>query len=178
MDALRDITIRTAGPADLDVLLEAERAAFGEPEEADLVAALMAGSAFVPELNLVAVEGGRVIGHVLFTRARAGEADAALLAPLAVVPERQRSGIGTVLVTRGLEVARARGFGLALVLGHPEYYPRFGFRPASPLGIEAPYPIEPPEAWMALELVPGTFKRAAGAVEVAQELRAPEMWRE
>lgn len=178
MTALADITIRTATPADLEALLEAERAAFGGPVEAELTAALIAGAGFVPGLNLIALDGDRVVGHVLFTRARAGATDAALLAPLAVVPERQRSGVGGALAARGLEVARSLGFEIALVLGHPEYYPRFGFQPAIPLGIEAPYRIEPPEAWMAIELVPGAFGRAAGVVEVAEELRAPEMWRE
>lgn len=178
MIAPADITIRAATPADLEALLDAERAAFGEPDEADLAAALIAGAGFVPKLNLIALAGDCVIGHVLFTRARAGENRATLLAPLAVVPERQRSGVGSALAVRGLEVARTLGFEIALVLGHPQYYPRFGFRPAFPLGIEAPYPIDPPEAWMALELVPGAFGRAAGVVEVAEELRAPEMWRE
>lgn len=173
-----DVTIRTATPGDLEALLEAERAAFGEPEEAGLAAALIAGAAFVPELNLIAVEEGSVIGHILFTRARAGAASAALLAPLAVVPEHQRSGVGGALAAHGLEVARGLGFEIALVLGHPEYYPRFGFQAAFPLGIEAPYPIHPAEAWMATELVPGAFGHAAGVVEVAEKLRAPEMWRE
>lgn len=178
MTAPADFTIRAASPADLGALLDAERAAFGEPEEADLTAALIAGAGFVPELNLIALERDRVVGHILFTRARAGETSAVLLAPLAVVPEHQRSGVGSALATRGLEVARALGYEIALVLGHPEYYPRFGFQPALPLGIAAPYPIDPPGAWMAMELVPGAFGRAVGVVEVAEELRAPEMWRE
>jgi predicted N-acetyltransferase YhbS len=173
-----DLIIRQATPADTDGLLDAERLAFGEPEEAELVEALCAGDSFVPELSLVAEHEGLIVGHILFTHARVGDVDAALLAPLAVVPEHQRKGVGTALGHAGLRIARELGFGAALVLGHPEYYPRFGFEPAIPLGVVPPYPVDPAEAWMALELIPGALARARGAVSVAPEIDHPEMWRE
>jgi len=132
----------------------------------------------VPELNLIAVEQSEIVGHVLFTRADASGVSAALLAPLAVVMEHQNSGVGAALVSAGLEAARTAGFELSLVLGHPEYYPRFGYVPAIPHGIEPPYPVDPPEAWMVLELVRGALGRARGGVRVADELMDPAMWRE
>lgn len=172
------VLLRVATPEDEAGVLAVERDAFGGDAEADLVRALVAGEAFVPQLSLVAVADDRIVGHVLFTRARAGAVDAALLAPLAAAPSWQHRGIGTALVREGLERAAALGFGLALVLGHPAYYPRFGFEPAEPHGIMPPYPVEPSEAWMAAELVPGSLARAAGIVEVAEALRHEEMWRE
>lgn len=170
--------IRVATAADTDALLRVERQAFGGDAEADLVVALMAGEAYVPDLNLVAEDNGEIVGHVLFTRADASDVSAALLAPLAVAPERQNSGIGSALASAGLKAAREGGFGLSLVLGHPAFYPRFGYVPAIPLGIEPPYPVDPPEAWMVLELVPGAAGRARGVVRVADELMDPVMWRE
>lgn len=170
--------IRTATAADTEALLAVEREAFGGPDEAALVAALMAGNAFMPELSLVAEEADMLVGHILFTRAYAGGVPAALLAPLAVVPTYQRCGIGSELVRAGLGEALAGGFQLSLVLGHPEYYPRFGYEPAEPYGIVPPYPVEPSEAWMVLEMALGARDRAGGTVLVADELMDPAMWRE
>ncbi len=172
------IRIRAATESDTDALLAVERDAFGGDIEAELVIALTAGRGFVPGMSLVADEGGRIIGHALFTRAEAGDARAALLAPLAVASDRQGSGVGTALVETGLRVAAALCFEVALVLGHPEYYPRFGFESAIPLGIEPPYPVEPAEAWMVRELAPGALDRARGVVRVADELMDPALWRE
>ncbi|MDP2233297.1 MAG: N-acetyltransferase, partial [Actinomycetota bacterium] len=154
-----------------------EREAFGGSSEAELVVALMSSSAFIPELSLVADNDGLIVGHVLFTRAYAGGVPAALLAPLAVAPAYQRCGIGGELVRAGLGTALAGGFQLSLVLGHPEYYPRFGYEPAEPYGILPPYPVTPPEAWMVLEMDMGARERAGGTVQVADELMLPEMWR-
>jgi len=120
--------------------------------EAELVGALRADAAHVPELCLVAVDAAALAGHVFFSRARLASGHEVLaLAPMAVAPERQRGGIGTELVLAALERAAATAFPLVVVLGHPAYYPRFGFRPAAELGVEAPWDV-PPEAWMALPL--------------------------
>ena len=170
--------VRVAVPQDEDAVFAVEHEAFGGTVEAELVAALIAGDAYIPDLSLVAEHDGSIVGHVLFTRARAGAVDAVLLAPLAVAPDWQGRGVGSALAREGLRRAAEMGFGLALVLGHPGYYPRFGFEPAEPLGIMPPYPVEPSEAWMVVELAPGTLEKAAGTVRVAEALMHEEMWRE
>jgi len=174
----KSVYVRIAVPQDDDAVLAVEREAFGGTVEAELVAALIAGDAYIPDLSLVAEHDGSIVGHVLFTRARAGAVDAVLLAPLAVAPDWQGRGVGSALAREGLRLAAEMGFGLALVLGHPGYYPRFGFEPAEPFGIMPPYPVEPSEAWMVVELAPGTLEKAAGTVRVAEALMHEEMWRE
>ena len=174
----KSVYVRIAVPQDDDAVLAVEREAFGGTVEAELVAALIAGDAYIPDLSLVAEHDGSIVGHVLFTRARAGAVDAVLLAPLAVAPDWQGRGVGSALAREGLRRAAEMGFGLALVLGHPGYYPRFGFEPAEPFGIMPPYPVEPSEAWMVVELAPGTLEKAAGTVRVAEALMHEEMWRE
>ena len=172
--------VRAAKSADLERVLEVERRAFGGDIEAELVRALVYdGEAFIVGLSLVAEEAGTVVGHVLFTRASCGGGvSAVLLAPLAVVPERQQRGVGTLLVREGLEQARALGFGLVLVLGDPAYYTRFGFGPAAAHGITPPYPVDPADAWMVLELQPGVLAEAVGVVGLAEAFRDPALWRE
>jgi putative acetyltransferase len=137
--------------------------AFGRPDEADLVDRLRAQAD--PYLGLVAVEGGEVVGHIAFspvTLEPPGREIAALgLAPMAVLPAHQRAGVGTALVRGGLAAARRAGFDAVVVLGHPAYYPRFGFRPVPDL--RCTYDA-PPEAFMALALAPGALDGAAGTV--------------
>ncbi|MER5932148.1 GNAT family N-acetyltransferase [Streptomyces sp. NPDC002054] len=127
-------------------------AAFETPLEADLVDALRADASWLPGLSYVA-EGpdGSVAAHALLTRCTVDGVPALALAPVAADPAVQRSGAGSAVVRALLAAARERGEGLVLVLGHPEYYPRFGFVPASRYGIRAPFPV-PDEAMMALVL--------------------------
>ena len=113
------------------------------------------------ELCLVAVDGGEVVGHLCVSRAGLDESDVELLAlaPMAVAPQRQNEGIGSELVREALERAGSTAFPLIVVVGHPDYYPRFGFDPASAYGLACPYDGVPPEAWMAYTLPayePGT----------------------
>jgi len=176
MSAETGVSIRAARADDLRAVLDIHRAAFGHEEEAALVAALVAGDAYVSALSIVAERAGTLVGHVLFTSAESGSQPplpVAVLAPLAVLPGVQRTGVGSALVADGLRRAREAGFALAVVLGHPEYYPRFGFRPASAYGIEAPYPTVD-AAWMVAELVPGSLERAAG-VDAFDD---PALWTE
>lgn len=162
------IRIRPERSADVAAIHAVHTAAFGRAEEARLVDALRETAAFIPALSLLAVEEGRVVGHILFSRIEirgiAREVPALALAPMGVAPARQRTGIGCRLVRDGLDRARELGHALVVVLGHPDYYPRFGFVPAGPFGIEAPFPV-PDDAFMLMELQSGAAADAAGIVE-------------
>jgi predicted N-acetyltransferase YhbS len=173
--------IRTARADELGAVLQLLGDAFAdEPEVVDLVRDLASDECFIPELSLVATGGDSILGHVLFTRAyvESSRADVPVLslAPLAVTPAEQNRGIGSALVLGGLERARELGESAVLVLGHPGYYPRFGFAPALPRGITPPHPIEMPEAWMALELVPGALEGVEGPVRFGTPLHDPRYW--
>jgi putative acetyltransferase len=174
--------IRPATSQDTGALLGVERAAFGGDDEATLVEALLADPSAVPRINLVAEDAGKITGHVLFTHAvvRTANADiaATCLAPLAVDPPAQRTGVGQALCREGIRVSEQLGIGLVFVLGHIDYYPRFGFAPAQPFGLVAPYPIDPKvaDAWMVLETAPGLLGNVRGAVVCADALMRPEMW--
>lgn len=150
------LTLRPERPEDHAAARRVHERAFPTAAEADLVDALRADRATVPELCLVAVErgGGKVAGHIVFSRARLdGGAPLLVLAPVAVDPDAQRRGIGGALVREALRRAPAAAPGVPLVsvLGHADYYPRFGFEPAAPLGIRAPFEV-PDDAWMAFKL--------------------------
>jgi putative acetyltransferase len=139
---------------DVSAIREVNLAAFPTAEEADLVEALRASDAWIEGLSIVTEDPeGAVVGHALLTRCRVDGAPALALAPCAVLPRLQRSGAGSAAIRAGLEAARAKGEQLVLVLGHPGYYPRFGFTPASGFGIRASFDV-PDEALMALTLDP------------------------
>ena len=151
---------------------------------ADLAIALLHDPTARPFISLLACDGSTPIGHVVFTSVRISGPDkppaAHILAPLAVLPGRQRHGTGTQLVRTGLTDLAESGCELVFVLGHPEYYPRFGFQPAGCLGFSAPYaiPKENANAWMVLELRRGAIENIAGTVLCADSLDRPEHWRE
>lgn len=139
--------------ADLAAVHAVNAAAFPTEAEADLVDALRADpSAWLPGLSYVAeAPDGSLAAYALLTRCRVGEAPALALAPVATAPEHQRKGAGQAVVRALLAAARMRGESLVLVLGHPEYYPKFGFVPASRYGIRPGFEV-PDEAMMALVL--------------------------
>lgn len=164
-------TIRGESDADRESIRQVNRLAFGQESEARLVDALREGG-FV-RLSLVAEIDGQIVGHVLFSEihiASAGDCvDAIALAPLAVVPEHQRKGIGSELIRTGLEQCRRAGHRIVLVLGHPSYYPRFGFSPEMALPLETKYAGE---AFMVLELEPGALEGVRGEVRYSPPFEA------
>jgi putative acetyltransferase len=176
-------TVREAGETDVETALDIERRAFARSDEAELVRALLTDPAAQPVLSLIASAGGGDVGHVLFTAAAIGAAGhavrAAILAPLAVVPEAQGKGVGRALIDDGLHRLAAAGMDLVFVLGDPVYYRRYGFEPAEPHGLAAPRPIaeQDADAWMVLDLRGGVLGSVTGPVEVAAVLDRPELWR-
>lgn len=134
--------------------------AFGSKEEAELVNALRNDAGWIPELSLVAKDSkGNIVGHALCTRASIGKHPSLTLAPVAVLPEFQGKGIGCSLIKACIETARKMGEKTMTVLGHPRYYPRFGFEQASKHGVTCSLSAGPDEAKMVLALddtpVPG-----------------------
>ncbi len=140
-------------------------AAFETSTEARLVAALREQAR--PLVSLVAEDAGAIVGHILFSPVTlSGHPELRImgLAPMAVAPGRQRQGIGSALVRGGLERCRQLGFGAAVVLGHPRYYPRFGFAPAKHFDIGCEYDV-PEEAFMVVELKPDYLRGASGIIQ-------------
>lgn len=176
--------IREALETDLNDVLQIERLAFGYDKEADLVRELLHDPSAKPLLSLLALEKDRAVGHILFTTARlsgtGNTLSTAILAPLAIVPDAQQQGVGGKLITSGIAILSKSGVDLVFVLGHPEYYPRFGFTPAGRLGFEAPYPIpdEHANAWMVQALRPEGLGTVSGKVVCADALNKPKHWKE
>jgi putative acetyltransferase len=156
--------IRTEEPGDYSKVHTVNAVAFETPAEANLVEVLRKEAH--PYISLVAEEGEQILGHILFTpMVLPGHEELKImgLAPVAVVPEYQREGIGAALIDAGLEKCKEMGFGAVIVLGHMGYYPRFGFTPAVRYGIRCEYEV-PEEAFMVLELIPGYLKGAEGII--------------
>lgn len=159
------LEIHSEEDGDRKIVWNVNRAAFGAEDEANLVDALRDGG--YTEVSLVAEADGEIVGHILFSRiiivTDAQTVDAVSLAPMAVQPSHQRQGIGSKLVEAGLAACRERGHKIVVVLGHPEFYPRFGF------SAELAQPLDSPfgggEAWMAMELVPGVLSDVEGRIE-------------
>ena len=164
------ITIRPERPEDASRVREVNQRAFGQPAEADLVDKLRASGC--ESLSLVA-DDETVVGHILFTPVVVESAGRRVvgmeLAPMAVLPDRQRQGIGSQLVTRGLEILRERNCPFVVVVGHPEYYPRFGFEPASKHGLASQWEGMADAAFMVLVLDPGAMTGATGVARYRDE---------
>ena len=146
-------------------------AEFTDNDEHNLVNRLRKSKEFIKELSLIAEDKNRIIGHVLITKALInGENksyETLALAPLSVLPEYQKSGIGKKLMNRGIERAKELGYKSIVVLGHESYYPKFGFEKASKYGVKPPFEV-PDEAYMILELVPGGLNGVSGIVEYSK----------
>lgn len=151
-----NIIIRQEKSQDFHEVYSMVKTAFAAAEhsdgnEQDLVAALRAGSAFVPELSLVAEMDGKIVGHIMFTKAAIGSRTELALAPLSVLPEYWKQGIGIALIREGHRIAANLGYQYSIVLGSEHYYPRSGYIPAERLGIRAPFEV-PSENFMAIRL--------------------------
>ncbi|HEY9810064.1 MAG TPA: N-acetyltransferase [Halomicronema sp.] len=160
------VLIRSEIQSDHEQIREVISAAFGRTNEAELIDKIRCSSYFLPQLSLVAVEKEEVLGHILFSLIEIDGVEkitALALAPLAVKPVYQRQGVGSKLVETGLLKCQDNGYLIVVVLGYPEFYQRFGFKPASQWGIKAPFPA-PDEAFMALELQPSSAQNYTGTV--------------
>ena len=157
--------VRWERTADHTAVFNINARAFGGPNEARLVEALRESAR--PQISLVAFREGRVVGHIFFSPVTVGGGgrawEAIGLAPMAVEPEWKNRGIGSALVRAGLAACRAIRRPVVFVLGHPEYYPRFGFRPAPPLGLRFRGPEFDP-AFMVAELESGALASRTGEV--------------
>jgi putative acetyltransferase len=145
-------------------------AAFGQVNEADLVDALRRYNALT--ISLVAIQDGRLVGHIAFSSVTITSSTATIqalgLGPMAVLPAYQRRGIGSQLVEAGLTACHNTPYRVVVVLGHPRYYPRFGFVPAKPLGIVWEHDA-PDEAFMVKEIQEGALARTRGVVKYRPE---------
>ena len=164
------LTIRPAGRDDAPAIYAVEQAAFGRPAEADLVDALKHHPQVI---SLVALDGDMVVGHVLFSPVTVVDREKAIweaygLGPVAVQPGRQKLGIGGKLIRAGIDRLTAAGVDALFVLGHPSYYPRFGFQPAVRFGIKSSYDV-PDEAFMVLELEEGALEGLRGVAHYHPE---------
>jgi putative acetyltransferase len=156
--------VRSERPGDIAGIRGVDLAAFESTVEADLVDALRAQTA--PVISLVADDSGSIVGHIVFSPVTlAGHPELTImgLAPMAVVPSRQRAGIGSALVRAGLDACRQLGCRAVVVVGHARYYPRFGFAPASRLGLTSEYDV-PDDVFMALELEAGALNGTSGTI--------------
>jgi putative acetyltransferase len=175
--------IRESLDTELDDVMSIERAAFSSTKEAELVADLLVDPSAKPAVSLLAFKENKAVGHILFTKASLATpapVSVFILAPLAVIPSAQGKGVGGALIEHGLQVLSEVGADLVFVLGHPEYYSRYGFIPASIQGFDAPYPIpeKDADAWMVLPLREGVIGKYREKVIPADILDKPELWQE
>jgi len=164
------LVIRLETPEDSAAIRSVNEEAFGSSVEADLVEKLRSRQKYT--LSLVAIDGDKVIGHVLFSPVTIGSGNTSFralgLGPMAILPSYQKKGAGSQLVRAGLQECRRLGYEIVVVLGHAAYYPRFGFIPASTYGIKCEYDV-PDEVFMALELRKGALSGRSGVVKYQPE---------
>lgn len=169
-----EFKIRQENIHDIPAVFEINRIAFGQDNEAKLVDRLRYNEfAFIPELSIVATENNKIVGHILFTKIGIKDAAGNLheslgLAPMAVLPELQKNGIGEKLIEYGFDIAKKLGYKSIIVLGHEHYYPKFGFEPAERWDIKAPFEV-PSNVFMAIELVNDGLKDISGTVIYPKE---------
>lgn len=164
------MNIREEQPSDIEKIWEVNSEAFKTEAEANLVNALRNSGCTYN--SLVAETETNIVGHILFTPVELSGDDNKLkimgLAPMAVYSQYQNKGIGSKLVTAGLELCKLQGYDAVVVLGHPNYYPRFGFVPSVKYGIKSEYEV-PDDVFMILELAPNTLKEHKGIIKYHEE---------
>lgn len=174
MSLVDSIIIRQETLSDYKHVFEVNNLAFKQSNEAKLVEALRTNTnVFVNELSIVATYNNNIVGHILFTKIKITningiEHESLALAPMAVLPKFQLKGIGSKLIIYGLQVAKNIGFKSVIVLGHANYYSKFGFMPASLWNINAPFQV-PDNAFMAIELQNDSLKNSSGTVVYPSE---------
>ncbi|HEY3382332.1 MAG TPA: N-acetyltransferase [Vicinamibacterales bacterium] len=165
------ISIRLEQPGDIAAVRAVNEAAFGQPTEAIIVDVLR--NACPEAISIVAVEDDQVLGHIFFSAVSVSGGHAVAggmgLAPMAVLPNRQREGIGTRLVHAGIDAVRERNCPFIVVLGHPKYYPRFGFMPASRHGLSCQWAGVPDDAFMVLVLDTPAMSGVSGTARYRDE---------
>ena len=166
-----NITIRREEDNDHIQIYEVNKLAFQQENEGKLIAKIRKSENFIPELSIVAELDNRIVGHILFSKIKiAGDSDyeSLALAPMAVIPEFQKKRIGSELIKKGMDKAKELGFDSIIVLGHKEYYPKFGFQRASKWDIKCPFEV-PDEVFMAIELTEKALEGKAGTVKYPDE---------
>lgn len=162
--------VRTETPADYKGVYQVNVKAFGDREdEARLVEKIRDSEGFIPELSLVAEQEKEIVGHLLLSKASVQDGentyDVIALAPIAVMPFVQKQGIGKALIREGLDRCRTLGYSLVFLIGHPEYYPKFGFQPAGQYGFELKQFEVSEEVFMVCELKAGERKKLKGELK-------------
>jgi putative acetyltransferase len=179
-----DLFVRETTDADLEDILLVLHEGFTNPKEASLVNDILKDPTAKPLVSLLAFVDKQVAGHILFSNAKVsnnhGKLRFSILAPLAVRPQFQKQGVGEALIKNGLKILSDSGVDVVFVLGHPSYYPRHGFTPASKYGFVAPYPTPEKyaDAWMVQGLRPNVISCASGQVICCDALNKFEHWRE
>ena len=161
--------IREETPGDYDAIREVEKQAFGRPAEALLVDSLREAGAVV--VSLVADKESSIVGHILFSPGTIESGDsitnAVALGPVAILPAHQNSGLGSALIRKGMDICRDMGHTVVFLLGHRDYYPRFGFVPGSAKGIDNEFGAG--DAFMVAELIPGALDGVKGIANYRNE---------
>ncbi|MFC1937638.1 GNAT family N-acetyltransferase [Chloroflexota bacterium] len=166
------VSIRPETAGDVDSIRHVNEQAFGQTDEATIVDKLRDRN--VLTVSLIAAKDNEVVGHIAFSpvlvESQCSSFEAVALAPMAILPPYQRKGIGSQLVRAGLEECRRLGHDIVVLIGHPGYYPRFGFVPAKQKGIDCEFEV-PDEAWMVLELKEGILRGRSGTVKFQPEFK-------
>ena len=166
------INIRKETEKDYEDIKSVNDKAFGQENEGKIVENLRKNEKYISDLSLVAEIDNKIVGHILFfpikVISQKNEYETLSLAPMSVLPNYQKMGIGLKLIAYGIKAAKKAGYTSIIVLGHSDYYPRFGFVPASTFGIKPPFEV-PDTAFMALELLPNSLKGKQGTVKYPKE---------